>query len=164
MIIILIGVAGSGKTTLGEMLAARLRMPFLDADELHTPACAEQMRRGEPLTDAQRDAWLDRVLEAAVTQGPGVLACSALRLGHRERLRAVGDVRMFMLDVPVPVLERRLRERSGHFFPARLLQSQLETLETPEPAEGITMVDARRSAPEVLNAIIAGLETDRVDS
>jgi gluconokinase len=71
---------------------------------------------------------------------------------------------MFMLDLPVPVLERRLRERSGHFFPARLLQSQLETLETPEPAEGITMVDASRSAPEVLTVIIAALETDRFDS
>src|SRR5918994_1548937 len=79
MIIVLIGVAGSGKTTLGQMLAARLHLAFLDADELHTPEAVEQMTRGEPLTDAQRNPWFTRVVAAAEARDPQVLACSALR-------------------------------------------------------------------------------------
>jgi gluconokinase len=158
MIVALIGVAGSGKTALGERLAERLRFPFLDADQLHTPECAEQMRRGEPLTDAQRDAWFERVLESVATRDPLVLACSALRRGHRERLRAAGDVRMMLLDVPAPVLERRLRERHGHFFPARLLQSQLETMEPPLPEEGVIVIDAGGRAAEALDEIVRSLD------
>ncbi|HZA89547.1 MAG TPA: gluconokinase, GntK/IdnK-type [Solirubrobacterales bacterium] len=161
MIIVLIGVAGSGKTTLGQMLAARLHLAFLDADELHTPEAVEQMTRGEPLTDAQRNAWFGRVVAAAEARDPQVLACSALRRAHRDRLRAVGDVRMFLLDVPASVLERRLQQRPGHFFPARLLQSQLETLERTLPEEGIVVVDAARPDAEVLDAIVANLERNR---
>jgi gluconokinase len=161
MIIVLIGVAGSGKTTVGELLAARLRFPFLDADELHTPECVEQMTRGEPLTDAQRNAWFGRVVAAAEARDPLVLACSMLRRTHRDRVRAVGDVRMFLLDMPASVLERRLQQRPGHFFPARLLQGQLETLERPLPEEGIVVVDAARPATDVLGAIVAKLERER---
>jgi gluconokinase len=158
VIVVLIGVAGSGKTTVGKMLGARLHLPFLDADELHTPECVEQMARGERLTDAQRNAWFDRVIAVADTRDPLVLPCSALRHAHRARLRALGDVRMFLLDVPAQVLERRLRRRHGHFFPARLLQSQLETFERPMPGEGIVVVDAGRSTADVVDEIVAHLE------
>lgn len=158
MIIALIGVAGSGKTTLGRQLAERLELPFLDADSLHVPACAEQMRRGEPLTDAQRDEWFERVVDAVAAEDALVLACSALRRAHRGRLRAVGDVRMLLLDVPAPVLEERLRQRPGHFFGARLLRSQLETLEPPAPEEGIVSIDADQSKADALDEIIGRLQ------
>ena len=158
MIIVLIGVAGSGKTTLGKNLAARLEVAFLDADALHTPECTEQMARGVPLSDHQRDAWIDRVAAAARAQDPLVLACSALRRAHRDRLRAVGEVRMFLLDAPTPVLERRLGRRADHFFPPRLLRSQLETLERPLPEEGVVIIDAARPAEAVLDAIVDQLE------
>ena len=160
MIVVLIGVAGSGKTTVGELLAARLGAPFLDADELHAPASVERMRRGEPLGDAARDAWFDRVLAAAAARDPLVLACSALRRSHRSRLRGVADVRMFLLDVPADELERRLRGRREHFFPARLLRSQLDALEAPLPEERIATVDAARPAALVAGEIIARLEPD----
>lgn len=160
MIIVLIGVAGSGKTTLGKKLATRLEVAFLDADTLHTPECREQMARGEPLSDAQRDAWIDRVAAAARARDPLVLACSALRRAHRERLRAVGEVRMFLLDVPASVLRDRLGQRPDHFFPARLLADQLETLERPLPEEGVVIVDAARPPDAVLDGIVHQLEPD----
>jgi gluconokinase len=157
VIVVLIGVAGSGKTTVGELLAVRLKFPFLDADALHTPATVEQMACGEPLTDAQRDAWLDGVIAAVEGRDPLVLACSALRRRHRARLRAVGDVRMFLLDAPRSVLSRRLEHRSGHFFPAGLLDDQLATLERPLAEERITIVDADRPAEDVVDTVAAGI-------
>jgi carbohydrate kinase (thermoresistant glucokinase family) len=158
VIVVLLGVAGSGKTTVGEMLATALDLPFLDADRLHTPECVEQMKRGEPLTDRERDAWFERVLETALERAPLVLACSALRRKHRDKLRAIGEVRMFLLDAPASVLEHRLSQRTGHFFGASLLRSQFETLEPPLPDEAITTVDATDSTPTVLKAILADLQ------
>lgn len=157
MIIVLIGVAGSGKTVLGELLAARLGLPFLDADELHTPEAIARMGRGQPLGDADRDSWFDRVVHAAADRAPLVLACSALRRHHRSRLRAVGEVRMFLLDVPAVELERRLRDRTAHFFPAGLLRSQLATLEPPLAEEGIVVVDASRPVEQTLDDILAAV-------
>jgi gluconokinase len=158
VIVILTGVAGCGKTAVGQMLAARLQFPFLDADALHTPECVEQMRRGVPLTPAQRDAWMDRVVAAVDGRDPLVLACSGLRRAHRDRLRALGDVRMFALDAPRTVLERRLQDRTGHFFPMRLLENQLETLERPAAGEEIEVIDADRPPADVVEEIVARLE------
>jgi carbohydrate kinase (thermoresistant glucokinase family) len=157
MRIVVIGVAGSGKTTVGEGLAARLGIPFFDADTLHTPEAVEQMRRGEPLTDAERDAWFDRVVAAMRARDPVVVACSALRRAHRDRLRSLGDARMFLLEVPTAELERRLRERAGHYFPASLLQSQIHSFDPPEDAEGIVAIDADRPEQEIVDAIAAEL-------
>jgi gluconokinase len=95
-----------------------------------------------------------------VERAPLVLACSALRRKDRDRLRAVGEVRMFLLHVPASVLERRLSQRTGHFFGAPLLRSQFETMEPPPPEEGITTVDATDPAPAVVNAIVADVEAD----
>jgi gluconokinase len=157
VIVVLTGVAGSGKTTIGECVAARLHFPFSDADALHTPEAVEQMRRGEPLTPTQREAWMARVIATVRDRDPLVLACSLLRRAHREEVRGVGGVRMFALTVPRAGLERRLRKRHGHFFPTRLLQDQLETLEPPVAGEDITVVDADRAAAEVVDAILAEL-------
>lgn len=163
MIVVLLGVAGSGKTTIGEMLALRLEVPFLDADSLHTPECVKRMGHGDPLTDVERDAWFERVLGAAAEGAPLVLACSALRRKHRDRLRAAGETRMFLLDAPAEALERRLRQRTGHFFGASLLRSQLETFEPPLPGEGITELDATHPPTTVLKAILSELEADSSD-
>lgn len=151
------GVAGSGKTTVGRELAARLAVPFLDADELHTSAAVEQMRRGEALGDRQRDEWIARVGEAARAQAPLVLACSALRRTHRERLRTADGVRIVLLDVPMEEIERRLDRRSGHFFSPELLRDQFATLERPSPDEEVLVVDASRPVAEVVDAIEGAL-------
>lgn len=158
MIIVVIGVAGSGKTTLGKMLAERLHFAFFDADQLHTSETVEQMRQGEPLSPDQRAAWFERVIATVEARDRTVLACSALRRAQRTQLQAVGDVRVVLLDASASVLERRLRRRHGHFFPARLLESQLETLERPLPDEEIVVVDADAPTADVLDAIVANLE------
>jgi gluconokinase len=157
MRIVLFGVAGSGKTTVGEGLAARLGLPFLDADTLHTPEAVEQMRGGEPLTDAQRDSWFDRVVTAVSKRDPVVVACSALRRADRDRLRGLGEVRMFLLEVTAAELERRLRERVGHYFPASLLASQIDALDPPQEQERIVVVNAVRPTQDIIDAIAAAL-------
>ena len=156
MRIALIGVAGSGKTTVGEILAKRLDHPFLDADSLHTPACREQMHRGVPLSSEQRDEWFDRVLAAVAADPAVVLACSALRRIHRDRLRTL-DTHIFLLEVSGAELSRRLGERPGHFFDPDLLSSQLDTFEPPSPEEGIVTVDANGPVAGVVGDILSAL-------
>jgi gluconokinase len=125
------GVAGSGKTTVGRLLAARLGVPFVDADDYHSAIAVAEMRAGRPLDDATRDLWLDRVNEALrALSGGFVLACSALKRGYRDTLRAANDGLVFVdLGVSADVLRARLVARRGHFAGADLLPSQLATLE-----------------------------------
>jgi gluconokinase len=151
MIIVLMGVAGSGKTTIGKLLSQQLGWPFFDGDDFHPPANVAKMRAGIPLTDADRAGWLDalRKLIAEYNQQnrSSVVACSALKQTYREHL---GDVRVVYLKGSRELLQTRLSERKGHFFHAELLESQLHTLE--EPRDAIT-VDASH-APGVLVAEI----------
>jgi gluconokinase len=158
MIVVLMGVAGSGKTTIGMALADRLDVPFLDADTLHSEEARAEMTRGEPITDAQREAWIGRVV-AAITENPSVvLACSALVHAHRDQIRTADDVRMFLLDAPPHVLEERLKNRFGHFFAPTLLASQLSTLEYPDVDEHIAVIDANRSVEAIVDNIVTELE------
>lgn len=151
------GVSGSGKSTLGVLLADALGCPFLEGDDFHAAAAVAKMRGGEALTDADRWPWLDRLGAAlgqeAATHGGAVAACSALRRCYRDRLRraAGGAVRFILLDAPRPELARRLAVRPGHYMPASLLDSQLETLERPAADEAVLALDAG-SAPELLCA------------
>jgi gluconokinase len=159
MVVVTMGVAGAGKTTVGRLLARELGWTYHDADDFHPPANVEKMRRGEPLTDADRDAWLAAlagVIARHVRDGvPAVVGASALRQRHRERLRAAApEVRFAYLKADPSVLRGRLAGRRGHFFPPSLLDSQLATLE--EPAEAL-VVDAARPVPEVVAAIRSGL-------
>ncbi|MFN0090818.1 MAG: gluconokinase [Acidimicrobiales bacterium] len=138
MIVVVTGVAGSGKTTVGRLLARRLGAAFVDADDEHDPAARAKMAAGRPLTDADRAPWLDRLnarLRAAAAAGtPLVLACSALAAEHRRRL-AEGlspPPRWVQLTGSPALLEARLAARRGHFFRPELLASQLE-LWSPEP-------------------------------
>lgn len=158
-VVVVMGVAASGKTVVGSELAAVLDFAFADADHDHPASNRAKMERGEPLDDADRAPWLERLRRRVVrhlTQGPSlVLACSALKAAYRDTL-AGGDPRVAFvhLDVPREVLERRLRERSDHFFEPALLDSQLDTLERPVDA---VHIDGSVSVEDVVEAARAGL-------
>jgi gluconokinase len=163
MVVILMGVTGSGKTTVGRMLADRLEWEFVDGDDFHSPANKLKMSRGIPLTDADRGPWLDElrkvVLEWLQRGSNGVLACSALKRSYREQLRAGEDVRFIYLKGDSGFLEQRLRRRAGHFAGPDLLASQLERLEEPGEAEAVTIPGAL--PPEVVvEQIISSLRLD----
>lgn len=160
-VFLVMGVAGSGKTTLGAALAARTGTPFVDADDLHPPANRAKMAAGQPLDDADRAPWLDAV--AATIAGwraagmGGVVACSALKRRYRDRLRAAdpGLVLVF-LDLDADDLARRLAARKGHFFPAGLLQSQLAALQPPSADERAVRIAGTLPVDEAVKTVLQG--------
>ena len=161
---VVMGVSGSGKSTVGRALADRLGWAFVDGDDVHPAANVAKLRRGVPLDDADRAPWLDRLHEIVVeTVAAGddlVLVCSALKRRYRDRLRRgqpPGAVRFVHLDVDRATLLDRLRRRRGHFMPPSLLDSQLADLEAPAADEGAVVVDARRSVDEVVGEAVAAL-------
>lgn len=151
MIVVVMGPSGAGKSTIGRALGDALGWDFVDADDLHPAANVDKMRRGQPLDDADRAPWLDRVaaaIDARRARGQDlVVACSALRQAYRDRL---APARFVLLTAPPEVLAERLRARRGHFFPPSLLASQLDTLEPPRDAAA---VDATRPVADVVAAI-----------
>jgi gluconokinase len=156
VIVVLMGPAGVGKTTVGRALATTLGWPFVDADDLHAPAAVARMSRGETLTDADRQPWLERVREVmdrAIELGtPLVVACSALRVSYRAVLsRGIeGAVTFVSLEADRALLAQRLEERVGHFAHRDLLDSQLATLERPSNAIAL---DASLPVPTLVAAI-----------
>ena len=153
--IVLMGVAGSGKTTIGRLVAARLGAPFVDADDFHNAAAIAQMHAGQPLDDAERAPWLARVRAAVEKVGDGavVLACSALKRDYRDVLRdGVRGLTFVDLDVDADTLEHRLEARTGHFAGAELLPSQLATLEL---GDDVVRVDATGTPDEVVDRVLA---------
>ena len=154
MIVLLMGPAGSGKTTVGKLLAAELSWDFFDGDDFHSAANVKKMSRGLPLTDSDRIPWLSSIREA-MSQGQArernvVLACSALKRRYRELLVINDEVKLVYLKGTRELLRGRLRSRKGHYAGEQLLASQLADLE--EPTEAIT-VDAAKSPEEIVSAI-----------
>jgi gluconokinase len=137
MVIIVLGVSASGKTTIGQMLARELGLEFYDADDFHSEASREKMRHGIPLTDADRAPWLEklsRLIDRLLARQTGaVLACSALKQAYRDRFTRP-DVQFVFLRGSFDLIRSRLAHRAHHFFDPQLLRSQFETLEEPEDA------------------------------
>ncbi len=159
MVIIVMGVSGAGKTTVGRRLAERLGWPFHDADILHPAGNIEKMRQGHALDDADREPWLARVREviaAAARDGrDAVVACSALKARYRAALSdGIPGVRFVHLSAPPRVLHERLTRRTGHFMSAALLDSQLEDL---EPPAGAFVLDAREPVDALVERIVDAL-------
>ncbi len=162
MIVILAGVSGSGKTTVGSLLAGRLGWPFADGDSFHPAANIAKMTAGLPLTDADRWPWLAAIGawmdERAAAGGSAVVACSALKRAYRDFLRKDRpEVRIVFLAIDREAGLARLKARHGHFFAAGLLDSQLADVEVPRPAEGVLVLDSRQRPGQLAEAIMSGL-------
>lgn len=137
-VIVVMGVSGTGKSTVGELLAARLGVPYAEADDFHSPASIAKMSAGIPLDDADRLPWLDAIGAWAREHhdGGGVVSCSALKRGYRDRLRAAAPGLFFLhLTGDRALIAARMEARTGHFMTSALLDSQLATLEPLQPDE-----------------------------
>ncbi len=159
--VVVMGVAGCGKSSVGQALAARLGAVYLEGDAFHSPDNIAKMSRGEPLSDSDRAPWLDAVGAAIAAAGPAAVAsCSALRRAYRDRLRAAaaGPLVFVHLTGSREVIAARMMARAGHFMPASLLDSQFSTLEPPGPDEDALSVDIDCGLGELVDAICAGLD------
>lgn len=148
--LLVMGVAGAGKSTLGLALAERLGWPFQDGDELHPPGNLTKMAAGKPLTDEDRVPWLGAVASWIAAHPRGVIACSALKRAYRSRLRA----RVIYLRGDRPLIATRLAARQGHFFAPALLDSQFAALEPPGPGEDPIVVDCALPTAEQVETVL----------
>jgi gluconokinase len=163
LVIVLMGVSGCGKSTIGAALSERLGWPFRDADSFHPPANIAKMSRGIPLNDEDRSPWLAAIaqwIDARCAAGnPGIVSCSALKCVYRSRIVGTRDgVRLVYLKGDMDLIGRRLRTRKDHFMPASLLESQFAVLEEPEPDEQPLIVSIASSPQGVMDTIIEGLQ------
>jgi len=158
MIVIVMGVVGAGKTTVGKTIAGQLGWDFADADDFHPASNIEKIRKGIGLSDADREPWLDR-MRAAIVQWIGarrnvVLACSALKESYRRRLQVGPEVRFVYLKGSAELIAERLRSRHGHFANEQILGSQLADLEEPDSALTVEISD---TPSEIANKVRKGL-------
>jgi gluconokinase len=165
MIVIVFGVSGAGKTTIGKLLAEELGWRFYEADAFHSRANVEKMRRGVALTDEDRWPWLDRLrqlIKRSLEAGENaVLTCSALKGAFRKRLRVSDEVKFVFLRGDYALIEKQLRLRRGHFMNPALLRSQLAGLEEPNPDEGVVTIELGRTPRELVAEIKAKLHLGR---
>ena len=161
MIVLFMGVSGSGKTTTGQALAKALSWPFIDGDDLHPTANVAKMAAGHPLTDADRWPWIDRIgeeMEKLLQRGEnGIFACSALKRAHRQRLLRAGDVRIVYMKGDAETIGARLATRKHRYMPASLLPSQFAALEEPDSA---LVVDIRDEVPAQVSRIREALSIE----
>jgi gluconokinase len=156
--IVVMGVSGSGKSTVGAALAQRLRVPFADADDFHPEANIAKMTTGEPLNDDDRYPWLEAIGEWLAKRGDngGVMSCSALKRKYRDQLRRhCADVEFLHLSGSPEVIGKRQASRPGHFMPASLLESQFRTLEPLEPDERGTVIDVDQNIDAIVESYVA---------
>lgn len=154
--VVVMGVSGSGKSTVGAALARRLRVPFVDADTLHPAANIAKMAAGEPLDDDDRYPWLERVGDwLAAHRDGGVVSCSALKRAYRDQLRAhCPGVEFLHLSGSAELIGGRLAARTEHFMPLALLRSQLDTLEPLGTDEAGSTVDIGPDADAIVDAVV----------
>ncbi len=134
MIIILMGVSGSGKTAIGKELSKALKLPFYDADDFHSQENKAKMSKGIPLTDSDRKPWLETLATFLKEQGPLILGCSALKEFYRKVLMVSPDIKLIYLKGSYELIRKRLEARKGHFFDPSLLDNQFADLEEPKDA------------------------------
>lgn len=157
MKLVLMGVAGCGKSSVGAALSALTGLPYVDGDDLHPAANVEKMRAGHPLTDADRWPWLD-ACAATLARGDVILGCSALKRAYRDRLRSAGDVTFVHLSGPRDLIAARMADRKGHYMPLSLLDSQFAALEPPQPDESAITISIDRPTASIATAIVEKLK------
>ena len=161
--IIVMGVSGCGKSSVGAKLAEALHLVFVEGDALHPAANVEKMSKGIPLTDEDRMPWLDLIgedMQASLDKSEGIIvSCSALKRVYRDRLRAAvgGNLFFVYLEGSKALLTKRMGERKGHFMPVSLLESQLATLEVPTGEPGVVTVDIDDTVDGIAATALKGL-------
>lgn len=161
MVYILMGVSGAGKTLIGQKLSDKLGIPFYDGDDFHPPKNVEKMKSGKPLNDEDRKPWLEMLAQKIHNwnqDGDAILACSALKKRYRDLLKnqsAKDEVIFIYLKGPQKLIAQRITDRSDHFMPQDLLDSQFQTLE--EPDHCIT-VSVNQTPDEIVDSIIMGIK------
>ena len=155
--IIIFGVSGAGKTTVGKLLARELGWRFIEGDDFHPAANIEKMRSGYPLTDEDRWPWLEQLRQQIVrslsTGENAVLACSALKRAYRDRLRVSDQVTFVFLRGDYALVEKQLRSRHRHFMSPELLRSQFADLEEPKPDEDVVTIELGSTPEEIVDEI-----------
>ena len=158
-VIYIMGVAGSGKTTIGKLLSDAIGLPFFDADDFHSSANTKKMQAGLPLTDEDRQPWIERINELGIKESKlngAIIGCSALKEKYREQLEAgITKCSWIFLQGDYDIIYERMKKRSHHFMPAQLLQSQLESLEIPAAA---LTIDIGNEPAEIVNNIVQYLK------
>ncbi|MBU8808329.1 gluconokinase [Mycolicibacterium goodii] len=159
--IVVMGVSGSGKSTVGAALAQRLRVPFADADDFHPPANIEKMSAGHALDDDDRRPWLESIgTWLAEHPDGGVMSCSALKRAYRDQLRRhCPDIEFLHLEGSMETIGRRQASRPGHFMPASLLESQFKTLEPLEADERGIAIDVDQSIDDIIENYVSTRES-----
>jgi len=156
--IIVAGVSGCGKSTIGRALATQLRLPFIEADDFHSPTSKAKMMVGEPLDDADRAPWLAELNAELLERAPAVLACSALKQRYRNRLSTGLSVRFVWIETSRELAAQRVSGRPDHFMPTNLVQSQFEAAEIPHQAIFLSAADpVEKSIRRCLKALEAGV-------
>lgn len=155
---VVMGVSGCGKSSIGKGFAAQIGAQFIDGDDLHPPENIAKMSRGEPLQDADRVPWLDKVGQALCNPGT-VIACSALKRAYRDRItaQAQAPVTFLFLRGQRDTLIDRMAQRPGHFMPVALLDSQLATLEPPTPDERVLIADIEHGPAQIIATLLAAV-------
>ncbi|MFI2372569.1 gluconokinase [Streptomyces sp. NPDC018833] len=159
-VVVVMGTAGTGKTTIGRLLAERLDVPYAEGDDFHPEPNIAKMSAGVPLDDSDREPWLDAIGQWAHGRAGlgGVVSSSALKRAHRDRLRSAAPDAVFLhLTGDRELIELRMRQRKGHFMPAELLESQFATLQPLERDEAGIAVDAGGTPEEVTERALAAL-------
>lgn len=160
--IVVMGVSGSGKSTVGAALAQRLRVPFADADDFHPPANVEKMSAGHALDDDDRYPWLETIGQWLAEHNSGaVMSCSALKRKYRDQLRNhCADVQFLHLAGTSEIIGKRQASRPGHFMPAALLASQFETLEPLEPDEHGVTINVDKSIDSIIETYVRSTDSE----